>query len=1429
MCSREYDERGEDNRWERDHDRRGGSNFEDKKHSDNYNDHGQQRDNNREGSYDWRAPDKDYAEKQSRNYNNRDMDRQSSRESQKEYSDGARKDYDRKSSDSYDPKNTSDKQSENFDRKNTAQEFNDRKSDSYERKSADKYERRDDRQEPNKQPDRPDSRNSRHSRESARDSFKPEVFSDKEFTGSWADAACENYDTREVNYAKSNKSSGFQEKPHFPEKTESNKNDPNYGSGYRDHRSPKDYKSDSDESKRGNYGKPQAHINKSDVQSPQEQAQLEEIGAASPKIVESKVSVPPPRTDPPSSPKAWADSISPITITIANENMKNLSLDSNKQDDKDTDSRYNDSGKERVERKLSSSGSEKKSSNMGSRTRLDSGGSRRGFVVYRGGNNWQGGRGAPDARRTRGPGRGRPNRDSMYSESEISGDESHHHGSEHKQDDKPRSTRSPKGHLKKSDKDDRNRSVGNNSNNQSSIENRPFPNESSREGNQRKRHDSRGEGREAFAPRGEPSRRGRGSFRGRGTVHVGYGPGPPSSKSPFGQPNSQSGDQSENDPSKADNLSSDEKNKLKQQALSAGIIGRERRGVPPRMQDKNLKSRNRTGGSGEEEAWETTSEHSEGGTKQSKPASKHQSAKQQPSQNAKPLSSVDKKPGQNPSQQNRGANAPAGRQNSTGSITRNNQPNKKDILPFSSVTSTVNRVDDVKYNDTNAVTNALTDLKISASKGPVKDGKKSDAPEEEIIDDGFQEVRSKKNVKDSRGQQPKEDPLQQNRSQKSQPGKPLEGQRNNSSTRSSSEKSGGSVGGGRVNSGPSNPLKVGGPQSMAPPHDRNMGPPQNSQNKPSQFDRLRQSNLPPRLARQREHNRIQKQIGQGFNPPGPNDLNTVPPSPISAWDKPINQSLRGNLENEQIVNAAIIVEPNDMGLAENHSAQSSQRSTPNAITMEQKAPGSLVNMDKSSILDGTTTPVQTIIFENTNYKSAPEALKQKFISSPVGQQQSPNLPTSNGAPPKVQGGTPKSNMVPINQGSDLDSQILAFANDSPQSVPFISELISNDQSGVKQDPSSLQLPISFVSKKSEDSSDMKLDFAFDSDLGQLTEDKAAKGQGLRLPCSIQMMSSPSQNTISTATDQELNMKIASVKKVWDTSIPTGIEQTHAEDSNMNQHMAAQHMSHTVSSPHSLSSQHSMSAHLMASQHNLVSQHGLGSPHGMSQHNLVSQHGIGSQHNMSVSSAGQFATGFEDHQNANDVGQSQGFSPGGGNVNNQTTNVCKVKPTQQALHSASQGMAQSALQNMQATLIGQNTALGMSQATATALQSMGGGGMQGVGGVMGLSPPPMQHAYNHLNYPPSQYSGISAIPSPPTVVFNSSQQLLNSSQQMPSQGGLYNTFQIDQSRNQFGGFPGGPYGAGSAPYNYQPQDMFQGLQGQYRMVRIDYFSYFNFLI
>lgn len=59
--------------------------------------------------------------------------------------------------------------------------------------------------------------------------------------------------------------------------------------------------------------------------------------------------------------------------------------------------------------------------------------------------------------------------------------------------------------------------------------------------------------------------------------------------------------------------------------------------------------------------------------------------------------------------------------------------------------------------------------------------------------------------------------------------------------------------------------------------------------------------------------------------------------------------------------------------------------------------------------------------------------------------------------------------------------------------------------------------------KSEDNADMKLDFQFETELSQLTDDKSTKGMR-DLARSIQ------QSTMSPST-ADLNFKIASVKKV----------------------------------------------------------------------------------------------------------------------------------------------------------------------------------------------------------------------------------------------------------------------------------------------------------
>lgn len=636
------------------------------------------------------------------------------------------------------------------------------------------------------------------------------------------------------------------------------------------------------------------------------------------------------------------------------------------------------------------------------------------------------------------------------------------------------------------------------------------------------------ENREPFAPRGQPSRRGRGGFQGTNRPPApakrvtGYGP--PNTKSPFSQANRVK----DNEDIK-DNFQDDkEKGNNKTRPSSSAGKGRDRR-------TKGM------GGphSGEDENWETTSEHSEsGGAGNRRSNGGRQSAQSQKGagHNRTPNSS---------NRQNNGRNQQAAKKE---------EENKTDI------------------------TEAISDLKLSTAK-----------KDEEIADDGFQKVLNKKNSKETRASNIKEEKQPRSRSNQG-------GGRNGSSSRNPNDKSN-SRGSAPVTSKPS-----------------------------AQYDRPRQANLAPRFVKQRQ----KQQMGLVSNF-GPDTGAAPPPPPVNAWDKPISQTLRGNIE-----------EP--VEVIETKSNQSSQRSTPGETPNENKTavpPCPLVT-DKTGVLDGSTPPVETIIFENTNYKTAPpaEALKQKY------------QPSAATAKPQEE------------VQNEMEPRTLPFNGDVRPRPRSIQELMAETGRPVSEAEGTLGLPISFdTSQKTEDSSDMKLDFAFDSDLGQLTEDKSTKALGL--PRGTHMSTS---NTISPLA-ADLNLKIASVKKVWEMpAVAEGSEEL------------------------------------------------------------------------------QFA-GFEENNTET------GAPP----------NVCKVKPTQQ------------------------------------------------------LQSPPPQH-YNHVSYQ-GGYGGLS-VPSPPAVLFNSSQQILGSSQQLQQQGGLYGAF-LDQTRGQFGGFPGTPYGAGSAtPYNYQPPpDMFQSLPSQYRMVRI----------
>lgn len=507
------------------------------------------------------------------------------------------------------------------------------------------------------------------------------------------------------------------------------------------------------------------------------------------------------------------------------------------------------------------------------------------------------------------------------------------------------------------------------------------------------------ENREPFAPRGQPSRRGRGGFQGASRPPApakrvtGYGP--PNTKSPFSQANRAV---KENDEPKDNQSQADDKSRGNNKPRAGSSTGRGR--------DRRPKG---AGGplSGEDENWETTSEHSEGGGTGGRRRSV---------------------PGRQQGQSQKGQ----GGRNQNPRNTNNVRGNASQGV----------KKDNSGDNKTGDITEAMTDLKLSSAK-----------KDDEVVDDGFQEVRNKKNSKEARGPSKEENQpasKQQPRSHSNQGAG-----RNGSSSRNPNDKS---------NARGSVQVPVKNPQ----------------------YDRQRQANLAPRFVKQRQN----KQLGLvGYGP----DTGAAPPPPaVNAWDKPLRA-------------------PEDpLDLPDNKSAHSSHRSTPAEALNDIKpvpppitAPG-----DKSGVLDGTTPPVETIIFENTNYKTVPseEALQQKYqLNSNVAKPQTEDI-----------------------SAGELEARALPYNGDVRSRPRSIQELIGDSgRPAADGEAPSLALQMSFDPVQKEDSSDMKLDFAFDSDLGQLTEDKSAKALGM--PRSVHMSVS---NTISPLA-ADLNLKIASVKKVWE--------------------------------------------------------------------------------------------------------------------------------------------------------------------------------------------------------------------------------------------------------------------------------------------------------
>ncbi|XP_058806241.1 protein PRRC2C isoform X3 [Phymastichus coffea] len=985
-------------------------------------------------------------------------------------------------------------------------------------------------------------------------------------------------------------------------------------------------------------------------------------------------------------------------------------------------------------------------------------------------------------------GSGRSGKGGNYerTDSELSGDEIIREGGggsleTGKDDRRPSTARSPKPSAHKGEKDERNRNAASTRKDEAPRQPGEFSQPPKKNERSASDLDSRRPAREGFAPSGEPSRRGRGGFRnnrggppaatatsggssgtggggsggapssaGSGGRIEGYGP--PPSKSPFssGDDNKQFNvDESGNNAADHHSESTDDKIIAKQQALTAGITGGRHTKSPNQMnqpldaQGKPLKkddsrskrtrsgSRRTRGGGGRginaanknsadigAEEWETTSENSEehanekkdghGGRKGFGGRGDRQNAVgnngsqhgREPRGNREPRG--DKGPkSSNPqlardrapvSEKGRNSGPPRnhnipplmqnsqvqnGRPRSQGSANSGPIGNIKNII---NKDTTVNRIDEIKLNDPNLVNQALNDINKSKEKRDVDVDSNCveegvSAGDDKVDADGFQEVRSKKNVKDSRGQQQKDE------QQTSKPSgrRDKERERDRSKSKSNGAQNQQGLAGQQGQNSTSQTIGQAGAGAPPKQYERNAN----------------RQKLAPRFQKARLAKQQQQQVDGADGKPLPNATKegAAPPPPVNAWDKPFTSGSR----SPPAVPADIQL-MSGLTAAASNEQDSTERNSPKVVGEKSKDQ----SQESKTGQDATSSPpVHTLIFENTNYT--------KSTKSNVTTQG----PSDMAIKPKY------SNHVKPKRSSELDDESSQLQQQQALAVAFSSkpsDLIKDKQ------PDPIQMPLSFNNK--EDSSDMKLDFTFDSDLSQLTDDKS---KTLGMPRSMHITSG--QSTISPST-AELNLKIASVKKVWENAPPMPTVVEHEVDQNV------------------------------------------------------------------VSSANSFPQAFENNDDDSYITNQQYNQ---GNMKNEittSTNICKLVPPQVKPQQQTSGGG------------------GVQPGSSVPGPSPIGPGQSPIGhppaNLQGpLSPPPFNSTSqpSHINYQypgsqaaAAQYGSMSAIPSPPAVLFNTN------SGQLPAQaaGGLYGAFQLDQSRSPFTQYP--PYAA-SLQSSFNQQNMY----------------------
>lgn len=366
-----------------------------------------------------------------------------------------------------------------------------------------------------------------------------------------------------------------------------------------------------------------------------------------------------------------------------------------------------------------------------------------------------------------------------------------------------------------------------------------------------------------------------------------------------------------------------------------------------------------------------------------------------------------------------------------------------------------------------------------------------------------------------------------------------------------------------------------------------------SKNNRNSYEHSRQK-LPPRLVKQRENNRVnlvKSSISPSVNiienemenlckspPLNAKDSTPAPPPPVNAWEKPISVTLLTHNSTSTSPNLPPVMDGviaansksssfdrdnHDSGIEVSDqpaSGASSQRSSPsNDCRVFSKTVGSAspsvpvihaadpaitVTERPDDVLSMDSVPVSTIVFENTNFKTENSIIKSSYTVQAKGQD--------------------------IVSGKDIGStdcliyDMASAGKDQSGGDCLQGKPIEQDKDLLK-DTSSMSLAATFKGAfdkaeavGSRSGGEMKLNFSFQPDLPRIGEKAMSPGsaggggQQQQVPPmsrAMQQMTGSGVHSPISPSAAELDLKIASVKKVWE-SMPAILEhpgQPNGED------------------------------------------------------------------------------------------------------------------------------------------------------------------------------------------------------------------------------------------------------------------------------------------